>query len=474
MAVAEKFDLCVIGAGPAGLAAAEKGLSLGKTVAIVEAVEMGGVALNWGALPAMALAASARRALDIRNAAELGIGADAPRINFARLNAHIKTVIEEARPQSSAERLAALGAQIIRQPAIFTGRATIAAGERRIGAKKFILATGSRPFVPEIPGLDTVAFLTPETIFEITRRPGHLIVIGAGATGLMLAQAHRRLGSAVTVIDMLTPLGDEDPELTGLLTARLEEEGVEIIANSGVVSVGGEETDIAVIVRTGPEERTIEGTHLLVATGRVSNLDTLDLGKARVRGGENGPTLDKVARTSNRRIYCVGDAAGTRSVHAARFIGAWAANHAVGARLGLSRPPVLPRLIATDPEIAMIGLTEAQARTRYKDRFTVIRHGFAGLDKARINRREDGHIKLLVTDKGKIVGAGLCGEGAGEIAGILGLAMAQGLTLFDLENLLAPYPALSEIVPRMAAQYASTHRQPPFWRTVGALKRLLP
>lgn len=471
MARVEKFDLCVIGAGPAGIAAAEKGLALGRSVLVVEAVEMGGVALNWGALPAIALAASARRAYDIRNAAELGIGADDPRVNFSRLNTHIKAVIGEARSETSAERLVAVGAEIVRSPAIFTGRATIEAGGRKIGAKKFILAPGSRPFVPEIPGLDAIPFLTPETVFEITRRPGHLIVMGAGATGMVLAQAHRRLGSQVTLVDMLEPLGDEDPELAGLVTARLEAEGVEIVSNTGVVSIGGVENDIAVIVRTGAEERVIEGTHLLVATGRISNLDTLDLGKAGVR---NGPALDMAGRTSNHRIYCVGDAAGTRSVHTAKFMGAWAADHAIGSRLGPSLPPVLPRLVATDPEIAAVGLTEAAARARYKDRFIVVRHGFAGLDKARARRREDGHIKVLMTPRGRIIGAGLCGEGAGEIAGIFALAIAQRLTLFDLSHLVAPYPALSEIVPHMAAQYAAAHPQSPFWRAVGTLKRLLP
>jgi pyruvate/2-oxoglutarate dehydrogenase complex dihydrolipoamide dehydrogenase (E3) component len=470
----ERFDLCVIGAGPAGLAAAERALALGASTVIVEAVEMGGVALNWGALPAHALAATARRAYDIRNAGDVGIGADDPRVNFARLNAHIRSVIEAARPDVSVERLIAMGAEIVRYPAIFINRSTIEMGERRIKARRFVIATGARPYIPDIPGLDSVPFHTPETIFEITRRPGHLIVIGAGTTGTSLAQSHRRLGCEVTLIDMLAPLGGEDEEFTGPVLARLAGEGVAIMSNTGVVSVSGDDETIEVTTRTGADEHMIRGTHLLVATGRTSNLDTLDLGKARVKPGPNGPALDRVSRTSNRRIYCVGDAAGTRSVHAAKFMGAWAASHALGPGLAMFPPPVMPRLIATDPEIAAVGLTESQARARYKDKFEVTRYGFAGLDRARTRGRGEGHVKIITGSGGRIVGAGLSGDGAGEIAAIFALAIAQRLSPLDLVELIAPYPALGEIVPLIAAQYGQTHKRTAPWRVYSALKRLLP
>lgn len=470
----ERFDLCVIGAGPAGIAAAQRGLALGKSVALVEPVEMGGVALNWGALPAQVLSASARRAHDIRHAADVGIGADDPRINFSRLHAHIRSVVEAARIEVSAERLAAMGAEIIRHPAIFLSRTTIEAGERRIKAARFILATGSRPHIPHIPGLDAVPYFTPETIFELTRRPGHLIVIGAGATGTALAQAYRRLGAKVTLIDMLSPLSDEDPEFSSIVTERLAAEGVEILENTGVVSVAGGEDGIHVTVKTGADEGLIPGTHLLVATGRVSNLDTLDLGKAGVKWGPRGPALDRLGRTTNHRIYCVGDASGTRSVGAAKFMGDWVARHAVGRRFGMLLPPVLPRLIATDPEIAAVGLTEQEARTRYKGRFAVTRHGFAGLDRSRARGQGEGHVKLITAEGGRIVGAGLCGDGAGEVAAAFALAIAQRLTPFDLQDLVAPYPALGEIVPLVASEYASAHRRSGGARAFAALKRLLP
>lgn len=470
----ERVDLCVIGAGPAGIAAAQKGLELGASVALIEPVEMGGVALNWGALPAQILSASARRAHDIRNAADVGIGANDPRINFARLNAHIRSVIEAARPDVSAERLGAMGADVIRHPAIFLNRSTIEAGERRIRARRFIVATGSRPYVPQIPGLDEVPYFTPETIFELTRRPGHLIIIGAGATGTALAQAHIRLGAKVTLIDMLSPLSDEDPEFTALVTETLADEGVEIVKNTGVVSVAEEGEGIRVTLKSGADEHAISGTHLLVATGRTSNLDTLDLGKAGVAWTQGRPALDRAGRTANRRIYCVGDAAGTRTVAAARTMGAWAATHALSALRGMAPPPIIPRLIATDPEIAAVGLTEPEALAKYKGRIVVTRYGFAGLDRARARGDGSGHVKLITTENGRIVGAGMCGDGAGELAAPFALAIAQRLTPFDLCDLIAPYPALGEVVPLVAEHYVTSHRRSGGARALAALKRLLP
>lgn len=473
-AASERFDLAIIGAGPAGLAATEAALAMGASTVLIEAVEMGGVALNWGALPAHVLAACARRAHDIRNAGNVGIGADEPRINLARIHTHIKSVVESARADVSLERFVAKGAEVIRHPAQFINRTTVVAGDRRIKASRFILATGSRPFIPEIPGLDDTPYLTPETIFELTRRPGHLVIIGAGKTGIGLAQSYRRLGAKVTLIDMLEPLGDEDREFSTIVVGRLVQEGIEIFANTGVVSVAGGEDGVFVTIKTGADEELIAGSHLLVATGRVANLDTLDLGKAGVKWNSNGLARNMVVRTSNRRIYCVGDAAGTRSVQAAKAMGAWAARHAQGPQLWPIRPPLVPRLVASDPEIAAVGLTEAEARERHGEGFSVTRFAFGGLDRARARAQTDGHIKLITTTNGRIVGAGICGDGAGEIAATLALAIAQRLTPHDLEDLVAPYPALAEIVPLVASEYAQSHRKTALSRTLAAVKRLLP
>ena len=199
MAQEDRIDLCIIGAGPAGIAAAEHARRQGARVVLIEAGEIGGVSHNWGTLPAQALAASAARAHAIRTARDVGLDALDPRINFGRVNAHLRAVIETAGLDISSQRLAAQGIEVLKGRARFVSPQALEAGGRTIRARRFLIATGSRPLVPDIPGAAQSGYLTPETIFEITRRPAHLLVVGAGATGLALAQAHLRLGCAVTV-----------------------------------------------------------------------------------------------------------------------------------------------------------------------------------------------------------------------------------------------------------------------------------
>lgn len=473
VAQSERFDLCVIGAGAAGLAAARAGLDRGASVAIVEASKMGGVTLNWGAVPAHALAAAAQRAHEMRTARVLGVGSEEPRVNFARINTHVQQTIARGAPEVSAEQLAALGAVVIRDRAAFMDKHTIKAGERIIRARGFIVATGSRPTIPDVPGVDDVPFHTPETIFEITRRPQHLIVVGAGATGTMLAQAHLRLGTAVTLIDIVRPLAKLDDEFADLVLRRLEAEGMTVLANTGLVSIKGEGEEIAVEVKTGADERTLSGSHLLLATGRRANVDGLGLEKAAVRFVAGQPILDRHQRTTNRRLYCVGDAAGGHAAHSASHFGAAAARHALGAWEGLQDRSILPRVMFTDPEIATVGLTEAEARRKYKDGFSVTRMGWSQLDRARVEGRTEGHAKMLTLGNGRIIGVSLTGIGASEVIGIFALAISRRLGVTDLAQTIAPYPSAAQIVPLLTAQYLRdnpTARRN--WRH--ALKRLLP
>src|SRR5690606_17793590 len=222
---------------------------------------MGGVSHNWGTLPAQALAETAERAHQIRTAREFGLGADEPRINFSRVNSRVRAAIEAAAPAVSPQHFAALGIETVAARARFIGPATIEAGERTIRAANFLIATGSRPIVPDVPGLDSVPYFTPETIFEVTRRPSHLLVIGGGATGLALAQSHLRLGCQVSLVEMLDPLADEDPELVQAVVRRLRAEGLELHTHTGVVSVSGSGEQITLETKTGPDEATLSGSH---------------------------------------------------------------------------------------------------------------------------------------------------------------------------------------------------------------------
>lgn len=471
MAQDDRIDLCIIGAGPAGIAAAERAAARDARVVLVEGGELGGVSHNWGSLPAQALAAAAERAHQVRTARDLGIGAEEPRINFARINARLRAAVDEASPKVSAEHLAAQGIEIVRGRARFTGPAAIEVEGRAIRAANFLLATGSRPVVPAIPGLDGIPYFTPETIFEVTRRPGHLIVVGGGATGLALAQSHLRLGCQVTLIEMLEPLGDEDPEMTQAVLRRLRAEGLDVREHTGVVAVSAADDGIALDIKAGPEEERISGTHLLFATGRQPDFDGLGLEVAKVRLNGEVPVLRRFGRTTNQRIFVAGDAAGQIGTHAARH----GAQLAVDAMFGdrAHRAALVPRIIHTQPAIAWVGMTEQQARASYGSKFVVVRAGFSQTAAAHARAEPNGHVKVLVGPRGAIVGAGIVGPHAEELIAVFALAMAGGLGLEEIERLVVPYPSFAQVIALAAAEYVRTHGRTgrSGWRA--ALKRLL-
>ncbi|WMT87459.1 NAD(P)/FAD-dependent oxidoreductase [Pelagibacterium sp. 26DY04] len=472
MARDERIDLCIIGAGPAGIAAAEQAAAREARVVLVEGGELGGVSHNWGSLPAQALAAAAERAHAIRTARDLGVGADEPRINFARVNTRIRAAIDEANPNVSAEHLEAQGIEVVRGRARFTGPSAIEVEGRAIRAANFLVSTGSRPVVPAVPGLDGVPYFTPETIFEVTRRPSHLIVVGGGATGLALAQSHLRLGSPVTLIEMLEPLGDQDPEMAQAVLRRLRAEGLEVREHTGVVAISSVAGEIAVDVKAGPNEDRIVGSHLLFATGRRPDFDGLGLEAAKVRMTGDVPALGRFGRTSNRRIFVAGDAAGQVGTHAARHGAHMAVDAMLGGRYG--RGAVVPRIVHTHPAIAWVGMTEPEARTRHGNKFEVVRAGFSQTDAAHAQAEANGHVKVLVGPRGTILGAGIVGPHAEELIAVLALAMSGKMGLDKIERLVVPHPSFSQAIALAAAQYARTRggNARSGWRA--ALKRLLP
>ncbi|RDE08692.1 dihydrolipoyl dehydrogenase family protein [Pelagibacterium lacus] len=471
MAEQHRIDLVVIGAGPAGLAAAERGVELGARVALIEAGELGGVAHNWGTLPAQALAATAERAHQMREAGALGLAAADPKVNFARVNARIRQVVEAASPDIARERLEAAGIEVIAGTARFTGPMTLAVGERTLRAQNILIATGSRPLVPDIPGLDAIDYFTPETLIEITRRPGHLLVVGGGATGLALAQAHLRLGAAVTVVDMLEPLGDHDPELAEAVLRRLRAEGMDIRANTGIVSLEQHDEGLEVALKSGPEEERIAVSHIVFATGRRPALDGLGLDRLRLRLEDGRPVLRPDGRTSHPRIAMAGEAAGVRGEAAARH----GAERAVAALLRRDGPDApVPRMVQTRPALIEIGLSEQEALKAFKGDAIVTRTGFAATDAARARAEPHGHIKLITRGDGRIVGAGMVGPEVGELAPLFGLAIALKLTPETLGSAIAPHPSFSQAIAQLAREYRRRHgrERGPGWRA--AVKRLLP
>jgi len=468
-----KPDICVIGGGPGGLTVAAAAASFGVPVVLVERGKMGGDCLNYGCVPSKALIAAARHAHDLSHGEALGIANLRPATDFGRVAAHVERAIAAIAPNDSKERFTALGVKVISAEGRFKDPRTLIAGDHEIRARRFVIATGSSPAIPSIPGIEDVPFLTNETVFELKQTPERLIIIGGGPVGLELAQAHRRLGAEVTVIETGAVLGREDPELTAVVKRQLLDDGVNILEHAEVTRLERlGSSDISAFVSDGKDIRGIEGSHLLVAVGRKPNIDALDLQNASVAHDESGIKVSRKLRTTNPRIYAIGDVAG-----GPQFTNV--ANHHAGIviRSALFRLPanathdLVPRVTFTDPELAHIGLTEAQAREEGM-RVTVLRSPFSGNDRAEAEGQTNGFIKLVIGRNGRIRGVSIVGRGAGEMMNFWSLALSKRMTLRDITAYIAPYPTLGEIGKRAAYSYFTPATQNSILRGIIRFLRL--
>jgi pyruvate/2-oxoglutarate dehydrogenase complex dihydrolipoamide dehydrogenase (E3) component len=455
-------DICVIGGGSGGLSIAAAAAAFGVRVVLVEKGRMGGDCLNHGCVPSKALIAAARQAHTMRNGAGFGIAGVEPEIDFRAVHRHIHEVIAAIAPNDSIERFTALGVQVIQAEGRFQDKRSLIAGEFEIRARRLVVATGSRPTIPAIPGLDTVDYLTNETIFDLTRRPGHLVIIGGGAVGTELAQAYRRLGSQVTVIEAAGALGGQDPELAAIAIKQVREEGVTIHehAKADAVERRGK-TGLRLHVATEDGPLVIDGTQLLLATGRHTNVASLDLEKAGVACDERGPKLDDRLRTSTRRIYVIGDAAGAlQFTHVANYHAGLVARALLFRLRAREKRHILPQAIFTDPEIARVGLTEEEAAKSFKA-IRVLRWPYSENDRAQAERKTAGHIKLVTDAKGRILGVAIVGANASELIATWALALVQNMKVHDIAGMVMPYPTMSEIGKRDAIAYfvAATRRK---------------
>jgi pyruvate/2-oxoglutarate dehydrogenase complex dihydrolipoamide dehydrogenase (E3) component len=470
-----KPDLCVIGAGSGGLSVAAIAASFGVPVVLVERDRMGGDCLNVGCVPSKALIAAGDLAHGIRTN-RFGLGRTDPRADMSRVRDHVRGVIEAIAPNDSAERFSAMGVRVIKAEARFTDAKTVEAGDVMIEARRFVLATGSRPAAPPIPGLDAVPYLTNETVFDLARRPERLVVIGGGPIGVELAQAHRRLGAEVAVLEAARLLPRDDPEMAAVLERALLAEGVELYTGVAVERITRLGDRILATVRAGADTRAVEGSHLLVAAGRRPVTDGLGLDAAGIAFDGRGVTVDKGLRTTNRRVYAIGDCAGPgggpyKFTHVANY-------HAgLVIRSALFRLPVkvdasaIPRVTYTDPEIAAVGMTEEEARES-RIAFRILRWPVAENDRAQAERRTAGHVKALVTGRGKILGCAIAGPQAGDLIVPWALAMAKGLKVQDLAALVFPYPTLSEVTKRAAVEFLRPSAQSPWVRrAIGFARR---
>ena len=446
-------DICVIGAGSGGLSVAAAAAAFGVPVVLVEKGKMGGECLNAGCVPSKALIAAGKRAHAARSAGPFGVTAQDVRVDFGKVHDHVHRVIAAIAPIDSKERFTGLGVNVIAGEARFKNRSTVVVGDIEIKARRFVIATGSTPSRPPISGLGGIPHLTNETIFDLRECPEHLLVIGAGPIGLELAQAFRRLGAAVTVFEAAQPLGKDDPECAAIVLDVLAREGVVIRSGVKIARIQRARPKVQVVLEGASGEETIEGTHLLVAAGRRPTVEGLDLEAGRIKYSERGIRVDKRLRTSNRRVYAVGDvvAGGLQFTHSANYQAGLVIRHALFRQPVRMNANAVPWVTFTDPELAHAGLSEELARKRGK--IHVLRWPYHENDRAQAERETVGHIKVVTNKKGKILGVTIVGAQAGELITTWTLAIAQGLKIGAFLGIVVPYPTLAEIGKRAAITY---------------------
>ncbi len=471
-----KPDLCVVGAGSGGLSVAAAAAMMGVPVVLVEKATMGGDCLNTGCVPSKALIAAGQRAQDIRDAAAFGITTGEPQIQMARVRDHIRETIHRIAPNDSVERFRALGVQVIAGEAAFEDARTLIVGTTRIQARRFVLATGSRPAIPPIPGLSDCPYLTNETVFDLSRKVETLVVIGGGPVGLEIAQAHCRLGARVIVLEAGHILAREDAEMAAGLARALRAEGIDLREAVRIEQVAPKGSGARITLATEAGSETIEASHLLVATGRAPVTDGLGLDKAGIAHGPAGIRTDRGLRTTNRRVYAIGDCAdvpgsGLRLTHVANYHAGLVIRSALFRMPAKVRLETLPRVTYTDPELAAVGLTEEEARARHGG-VRVLRWPFSENDRAQAERRTTGHAKLVLDRKGRLLGAAILGPQAGELLTPWTLALTKRLTVSDVAATVAPYPTLSEVNRRVALSNLAELAGNPWLRRLLAFLRL--
>jgi pyruvate/2-oxoglutarate dehydrogenase complex dihydrolipoamide dehydrogenase (E3) component len=466
-------DICVIGAGAAGLTVAAAAAAFGVSVVLVEKARMGGDCLYTGCVPSKALLAAARHVQTIREASDFGIIAGVPEVNFAAVMAHVREVIASIEPNDSAERFTGLGVTVLRGHASFMDRQSLMVEGFEIRARRFVVATGSRPAIPPIENIDAVPYLTNETVFELKRCPGHLIIVGAGPIGLEMAQAFRRLGSEVTLLEAERALANDDPELSALLLESLRSEGIDIREGAAVTRVGRRgRSGVRVTLGEGRQAAHVDGTHLLVAAGRQPVLENLGLKEAGVAFDKSGIKVNSRMRTRNRRIYAIGDVAGgPQFTHWAGYQAGLVVRSILFRFGGKLRRHMLPWVTFTDPELAHVGLTEAEARRRYRN-VQILRWPFSENDRAQTERSTRGLVKVIVNQGGRILGADILGRDAGELIAPYVIAVGGRLSVKSFVDGVFPYPTRSEAARRAAiAFYAPKLDSPWLKRAIRLLRR---
>lgn len=467
-------DLCVIGGGAGGLSAAAAAAQFGVSVVLIERERLGGDCLHHGCVPTKALIAAAKRVQAVREASKFGIQVAEPRIDFPGVLSHVRNAIRAIEPNDSVERYQGLGVQVIQDAGHFQDKNTVFAGGAEIKARRFIIATGSSPAVPAIPGVERTPFMTNQTVLTHDKPFPHLLIVGGGPAGMEYAQAFRRLGCEVTLIEALEPLPRDEAELKAVVIRRLMAEGVRVIDHARVERmdpIGG--GGVHLTFNRDGRSYSVDGSHLLLAVGRKPNVDNLNLTAAKIKYDATGIRVNSSLKTSNSLVYAIGDVIGedcfthVASLHARMVV-----------KNALFRLPVkvsretIPWVTFTDPEMAHVGLTEEAARKRHKN-IRVLRWPYQENDRAQAEGQTEGFLKVVTTGGGRILGASMVGAQAGELIQMWSLAIQKDIDIKSMASYVAPYPTLAEINVRAALSYfLPSAAEPGVRRVIGWLAKL--
>ncbi|WP_338720760.1 FAD-dependent oxidoreductase [Devosia sp. XK-2] len=473
MAEISRPELCIVGAGALGIALAQHARRLGAEVTLVDRghAEPGDGPAR--ALRLAALSASASAAQSMRRGSVLGLTDTIPKIGMKAVQERADRLAAEQAPLSSPERLTALGITMLRGETRFIDAATLSVGDIQIRPQAFILALGAETMVPQIAGLDEAGFFTPDSIVENGRKLTHLLIIGGHPEGLVLAQAFARLGSEVTLVPQGEVLTGFDIEAASILMQALRDEGVRVIEGGVVETIVPRSQGIgAVVGLTEGGQSMLDVSHILVAGGVQPNIGALALDAARLRPlrAKAGQfAIGALGQTSNRRIRVVGTAAGREQWQHALSHGR-AVVEALILGTPAHRPAAQPLVVQTEPALAQIGLWPADG-AKLAAGHAIFRAGFEGNAMARALGQHRGLVKILTDPKGHILAASLAGPDAGELAGVLALAMERGLPLGDMAGLSLPHPSLMTVLAQLGENQREAQSVSSFARYVGALRR---
>lgn len=453
MSTEYKCDLAIIGAGSGGLSVAAAAAMLGVKVALVESDKMGGDCLNYGCVPSKSLLAAAKAANAGKIAQRFGMPVMLPDIKMTTIMQRVHKVIAAIAPHDSVERFTKLGVKVFEASGKFIDHETLQAGDTTIRAKRFVIATGSSPAVPPIPGLHDVAYLTNETIFNLQETPAHLIVIGGGPIGCELAQAFLLLGVRVTMLEAFKIMPRDEQDLVALLRDHLIDQGLTLHEGVKVVSVASVKQHIEIVVEENGKQQTISGSHLLVAAGRRVNVDGLALEKAGVTYTPKGIQVDATLRTSNKRVYAIGDVAGGyQFTHIANYHAGIVIRNILFKLPAKVNYSAIPWVTYTDIELAHVGLSTEEAM-REDPAAKVFSMDLAASDRAQAERELTGKIKIAVNKNGRVYGVSILAPHAGELLLPWIMIIREKKTLRSLTDCIVPYPTYSELSKRVAGEF---------------------